>query len=241
MSPNEEKTPPENEYADYPIMQSHPWAYALRKQQCVMFKEHRLNLLFKQAEPVETDLNNFTETSDRETMNVFFPNGKYNCTRFGQYVDKFIFWAVTGGCYKSDKNKRVWVWTGDKTDMRHITDIRTKNLWVLMDNGFPIIEEIASECNRVLELLKEALHMKYTPDVSDYFKTRLENLENHPEIVAYQRHLNAQLHKQYRWYFQRPPRQGGKRQKASAPQRIPKISVHQMMKHYHIWLKHFYD
>ena len=82
--------------------------------------------------------------------------------------------------------------------------------------------------------------MLYTPDASKFLKTRLENILNHPEIVPYQKHLNAQLHKQYRWYFSRPPRKGGKTGRASAPLRIPKVSVHQMMKYYHVWLKHFY-
>ena len=161
MSLEEEMSLPQNVYTDYPIMQSRPWAYTLRKQQCVMFREHRLNLLFSPT-IARDDINNsdFDEISDDAVMKTFFPNGKFNCVRLGHNVDKFIFWAVTRGCYKSDKNKRVWVWTGTKTDMRHITDPRTRNLWQSMSDGFGVIQEITEECNRVLELLKENLQTK---------------------------------------------------------------------------------
>ena len=220
------KHPVKNKFYDYTTYISKPWEYFWRG---MMFRGRRRQTAIPDPSVSTRDLGDPYLDYDR-----FFQGPKLQ-----HYVDKYIFWWVTSGKYRADKNKRVWVWKGTPPHILNLADPDTRKMWTSVDDSYDIIIAITEECNTTLDRLRETLERRIQnkPNIAsrNALKTWALNLLDHPEFVPYPNNRDRQ-HKEYKWRFAAPPKMSGKRRKTAAPLRVVKQSVARMLRDYHYWL-----
>ena len=242
---DEHKDPGENPHTDWPSATT-PWEQLEQYTKCQIWKrttdgmptkKFARNHLLK-SHPKRTVENlwwEFKEAPQDEMMKTFFtPAGKPRLFRLGQQFDWWIFWAVTHGFYRMDRNKRIFTYVAEGHPT--ILDFAdSKGFWdkCSCGEGFPILAEITESCNRLIAavLARFSRYQKRTKAVVCY----LENIIRMPEMVMFQSYRGHD-HKQFRWHYQAGPPAGGKTPRVAKPLQIPKQSVHWMMMNYHLWL-----
>ena len=238
---DEYKDPGENPFLDWPSATT-PWELLELYTKCHMWKHNPFVRFdrnrFLKSHPKRKEAaqwSEFREPPQEEMLSTFFTStGKPRLFRLGQRFDWWLFWAVTNGFYRMDKNKRTYTYVGEHVPT--ILDFKdSKGFW---DNcsdgvGFPILRDITEACNRLMAavLAKLSRWQKRTKTVVCY----LDNMIRLPEMVMFQSYRGHD-HKQYRWHYQPGPRCGGRAAKVARPMQIPKHSVHWMMMNYHLWL-----
>jgi len=234
-----------NPYTDWASV-STPWERLERYAKCQICKLAAAGRPFQKCDrnhllkphPRRTDAlfwSEFKEAPQEEMMKDFFlPNGEPRLLRLGQNFDWWIFWSVTQGFYRMDRNKRIFTYVAEGTPT--ILDFKdSKGYWdkCYTGDGFPILAEITEACNRLIAAVLARLS-RY-PERTKAVLCVLENMIRLPEMVMFQSYRGHE-HKQFRWIFQVGPNAGGRAPKVAKPLPIPKQSVHWMMMSYHLWL-----
>jgi len=188
--------------------------------------------------PSPEKLRIFTPEPPKYYVDQFFTaKGKARLVRLGQHVDRWIVWTVTQGMYRMDSNKRIYTYKGIRPTILHLAS--SEGMWLKVGDAYnfpqPILQGITETCNMVLEALQNRLNRYETKPKYKFFKCVFENLGRHPEFVQYQKHRGHE-HKQFRWHYAEPPREGGNSKSAAKPVLLRKESVHNILKRYHAWL-----
>ena len=165
--------------------------------------------------------------------------------RTGQFVDYWIFWAITQGRFRADHNKKLKVFRYCRPP--HITELRWAQLlkdseaadWVQVpdNDSYDIFLQITDACNNVLTGIRRRL--RDTEITTNSGRVCFYNLNRHPEFVPFQNNRTRD-HQKYFWKFQ-PKNKGGNQgyEEPAKPLCIPKQSVHFLMRELHEWLPSF--
>ena len=235
---DEEKQNPFTDYAEC----VYPWEYLERRTKCDLFK----NGIFVYDTEVKTRDPPHTEFEPRnmfETMYPFFWGGKSknkvrhgspNLFRLGQYADMWIFWAVTQGRYRMNRNKQMFLYQGTDPWILRLKH-GSENSWTQIPEhvAFATLKAITETCNQLYTAISQQVVRCHGRSV--YFKNTLINYRKIKEFVQFQSYKKPE-HKNRRWSHQPRKVGGGKTEKEAASIRHPQESVHRMLCDYHMWL-----
>jgi hypothetical protein len=239
----------ENPFSNWSLYTATPWEMFERRKKHRLFERHGVcsyraqrGNMFASTRNYDTTedrrptpLTTFEERSMKDMLLGFFDDGKPFLSHMGPHVDKYIFWVVTQGKYRSDSNKKLSVYQGTDTDILKFL-YGDKNMWLRVDEdvGFRIIKAITETCNQLFEEILVKM-TRYNSGSAAYL-CRLTNLQNLPEFVQFQKWRKHE-HKSHIWYYC-PKKQGGKMPDipAIAPMKNKTHSVHRMLLTYHFWL-----
>ena len=177
-----------------------------------------------------------------DIVNEFFYKGKPNWKYLSKHVDYYVFFFVTEGRIRSDHNKKTRIFKKSRNGLTWLTwsSILKKskpNDWnepiSCYDDWMPLFKHISDTCNLVMTQILRRLS---SYDLSRGARQKYQNLLNHPEFVATQKG-REHAHKNFLWrYIGRAKGGNAGYTKPPAAERVPKQSVHQMMRDIHVWL-----
>ena len=230
----------ENTFLNWPKFSEEPWKLRERYKKSQMWKRGSFDYdVAVISHPKRTDADFWSEFTPLPTdilLREFFTDtGKPRLGRLGQHFDKWLVWCVTGGRYRMDQKKKMWVFKGMEPSILHL--LQSKGHWERVNQcceGFPILSDITDECNRAYAAILRKLS-QHEGKQTKYFKCIYHNLICHPHMVMFQSYLKPD-HKQYRWHFLPEPCGGNKTGKTAKPLRLRKNSVHWILMNYHLWL-----
>ena len=227
----EEKSNPFENWMNEPM----PWGYLEQHTRSELFKRG----IFVYDNSVETRDPPHTEFEPRpeeDMLKVFFTKkGKPRFARFSAHADIWIFWAVTQGRYRMNREKQMFLFQGTNPGILKLK-FSSANDWTRMEDGFNILGEIIEACTHLFCIIERKL-VKYN-GTTQIYKSRLENFRNIPEIVQWQSWRRPEHKKQQsRWKYQ-AKKLGGNKGYAKEAKNIPneKHSVHRIVQDYHLWL-----
>lgn len=231
----------ENPYFDWPTF-TNPWEFLLQQKKCQLWKQDIYRYGRREVGPMEdhpdrTTLalwEDYREIPLDELLSCFFTKGRPIWSRLGQSVDRWLVWAVTQGRYRMDAVKNLYAFKGRDHSILHLAN--SKGFWDTVHpawENFPILRDITAACNSLCdELLRRVQRCGSTTAMC---KNTRENLINLPELVMFQSYRTHD-HKHFRWHYQPGATQGAVTPDAAKPMRLPKHSVHHILKEYHAWL-----
>jgi hypothetical protein len=166
---------------------------------------------------------------------------RMNLKYFGKNAHLWIIYHVTNGRFRTDKNKYVYYFTGERSPhqndaewMRCLKKNNSTKMWRKMDNGLELLKDITNVCNEIYDDLLRDYNLFCTG--RDMSRNNLKNFRTLPEFVAFQTHRSPR-HTNHYWSHVGAMPGGGKHRLRSAKCQPNKIhSVHWYLKNYHDYL-----
>ena len=169
----------ENPYVDYVEHIDEPWVFHERGVKRDLWKRGRQDYERTNVyHPKRTDANYWADFKpppmDVMVADFFIDSGKPRLNRLGQYVEKWLVWAVTRGFYRMDQNKKMFTFKGVDPTILHFQS--SKGFWERVDfgEGFPILRDITETCNRLYGAVLGKL--SWYKSKSPYYKNTMEHL-----------------------------------------------------------------
>ena len=235
MSDSEEEK--RNPYEDW-MTRAQPWEYLEQRRKYTMFKagDRTTFTSVVERERDRIDLTTFEPRPMKQMLADFFSGkGIPKFFRTSKYADKWIIWSVTGGRFRSNRMKQVFVYQGRDADIIQLKHY-SQNMWKPLPEheGFQAIAAITDRCNLLYDELLRAM-VRHGCE-SKGLKNNLENMMYLAEFVQFQTHRGPK-HGQRRWSYQ-PRGRGGNQKDMPRAKSIPhpQHSVHRFLMQYHEWL-----
>ena len=221
---------PRNPYRDWPT-ETEPWSLLEQRERCELWKRG-IHVYDTDCKEVETP--EFKIRPTPEMVADFFDGNKIIWARLIQNADRWILWSVTQGRLRMNRNKQMFMFTGDQTDILRLK-FGSENSWEQVYENWGVIADVTAACNELYAALERKIDSRAKTRSA---RQKVENFKNMPEFVQFQSHRSPYHKKQQsRWAFIGKKKGGNQGyEKPDKPEPNGKHSVHRMLVNYNSWL-----
>ena len=213
------------------VNETNPWSYL---EQLKRHELYQRGIHVYDTDCKESEEPTFRIRPLKEMVADFFnKRGKTKWDRFRKDADRWILWAVTEGRLRMNRNKQLFIFTGDNPEILKLK-FGSRDLWKEAPEMWTVIADVTAACNQ----LYGALERKLTNIKTRLAQQKVDNFKDMPEFVDFQSHRNgAHKKQQCRWSFIGVKKGGNQGcEKPAKPDPNPKHSVHRLICDYHAWL-----